>query len=109
MGILVSLLSIPLLLILGVVFHVIASETAKPASTSRGTFICAAFQWLVCLVAFGLTCNGMLRLLEELGADRDTGLLTLTIPAFCLYVFGVTCWTIGRERGRRESEEATTR
>ena len=102
MVILISIVSIPIFIFIGIMFWVI-SEPEVHEQRTTGVWIGAGFQCILILCAFAFCYRGTLEFLNDIGLYKDEGLLALTIPAFCLYAFGLACWVSGRAKGRSEA------
>jgi hypothetical protein len=103
MVIFISIASIPIFIFIGIIFWVMSEPEAQKQRTA-GVWIVGGFQYILSLCAFAFCFGGTLKFLNDMGLYKDEGLFALTIPAFCLYAFGLACWASGRVKGRSEAK-----
>jgi hypothetical protein len=90
---LISLISIPVLILIAVILHV-GLQVENPA--------CNLVSGFFSLCLFPAAIMGTEKFLNNLGLFNEIGGLTFFMPVFLMFAFGNLCWSTGRSKGRFE-------
>ncbi len=107
----IAMLLFPGLIILGFVFTPMVNEyMAEYEEEPRSRlgivqWILGLSQLVLSVLSFVFASMGVQQVLESMGAYR-CNFMAIEISTFFLYVFGLTCWNLGRLRGKEESNSS---